>query len=66
MAEAVGGRGVRIEKPGDLAGAFEGALKSGTPTVLDVIINRDTTSTNHRHLANAASSVDADSIYFEA
>ena len=42
MAEAMGGRGVRIEKPGDFAGAFEAALKSGVPTVLDVIINRDT------------------------
>jgi acetolactate synthase I/II/III large subunit len=42
MAEAMGARGVRIEQPGDFAGAFEAALKSETPTVLDVIINRDT------------------------
>ncbi len=42
MAEAMGGRGVRIEKPGDFGGAFEEALKSGIPTVFDVIINRDT------------------------
>ena len=42
MGEAMGGRGVRIEKPGDFAGAYEEALKSGVPTVMDVIINRDT------------------------
>jgi acetolactate synthase-1/2/3 large subunit len=42
MAESMGGKGVRIEKPGDFAGAFEDAIKSGVPTVLDVIINRDT------------------------
>ncbi|MGQ9600757.1 MAG: thiamine pyrophosphate-binding protein [Anaerolineae bacterium] len=42
MAESMGGRGVRIEKPGDFAPAFEEALKSEAPTLLDVIINRDT------------------------
>jgi acetolactate synthase I/II/III large subunit len=42
MAESMGARGIRIEQPGDFAGAFEAALKSETPTVLDVIINRDT------------------------
>jgi acetolactate synthase-1/2/3 large subunit len=42
MAEAMGGKGFRIEKPGDFAGAFEEAIKSGVPTVIDVIINRDT------------------------
>jgi len=42
MAEAMGGHGVRIEKPADFAPAFEAALKSGVPTLLDVIINRDT------------------------
>lgn len=42
MARAMGGEGIRIEKPGDFAEAFEAALKSGKPTVLDVIINRDT------------------------
>ncbi|MBF0529560.1 MAG: thiamine pyrophosphate-binding protein, partial [Deltaproteobacteria bacterium] len=35
-------QGYRIEKPGDFAPAFEAALKSGQPTVFDVIINRDT------------------------
>jgi acetolactate synthase-1/2/3 large subunit len=42
MAKAMGGEGIRVEKPGDFAGAFESAIKSGVPTVLDVIINRDT------------------------
>lgn len=42
MAESMGARGVRIEKPDDFAGAFEAALKAEVPTVLDVIINRDT------------------------
>ena len=42
MAESMGGRGVRIEKPGDFAPAYEEALKSNVPTVFDVIINRDT------------------------
>ncbi len=42
MAESMGARGVRIEKPGDFAEAFHQALQSETPTVLDVIINRDT------------------------
>ncbi len=42
MAEAMGACGVRIEKPGDFGPAFEQAIKSGVPTLLDVIINRDT------------------------
>jgi acetolactate synthase-1/2/3 large subunit len=42
MARSMGGEGVRIEKPGDLGSALEQAVKSQKPTVLDVIINRDT------------------------
>ena len=42
MAEAMGANGVRVEKPGDFGPAFEEAIKSNVPTVLDVIINRDT------------------------
>jgi acetolactate synthase-1/2/3 large subunit len=42
MAESMGARGVRIEQPGDFAGAFEEAIKSNQATVMDVIINRDT------------------------
>ncbi|MEW6661435.1 MAG: thiamine pyrophosphate-binding protein [Bacillota bacterium] len=42
MARSMGGEGIRIEKPADFGPAYEAALKSGKPTVLDVIINRDT------------------------
>jgi len=42
MAKSMGGEGVRIEKACDVAPAVEAAIKSGKPTVLDVIINRDT------------------------
>ncbi|MBI4775741.1 MAG: thiamine pyrophosphate-binding protein [Deltaproteobacteria bacterium] len=42
MAESMGARGVRIEKPADFAPAYEEALKSNVSTVFDVIINRDT------------------------
>ena len=41
MARSMGGRGYRIEKPGEFGPAFEDALNSGEPAVLDVIINRD-------------------------
>jgi acetolactate synthase I/II/III large subunit len=42
MARSMGGEGVRVENPGDLAPAVEAAIKSQKPTVIDVIINRDT------------------------
>jgi acetolactate synthase-1/2/3 large subunit len=42
MAEAMGARGFSIDQPGDLAGAFDEALKSDVPCVLDVRVNRDT------------------------
>ena len=42
MAQAMGARGVRIEHPDQFADAYGEALKSNTPTVLDVIINPDT------------------------
>ena len=42
MAEAMGGRGIRIEHPDQFADAYREALRSDIPTVLDVIINRDT------------------------
>jgi acetolactate synthase-1/2/3 large subunit len=42
MAKSMGGDGVRIENPGDIAPAVEAAIKSNKPTVIDVIINRDT------------------------
>ncbi|MDD3168889.1 MAG: thiamine pyrophosphate-binding protein [Eubacteriales bacterium] len=42
MARSMGGEGVRVENPGDIAPAVEAAIKSQKPTVIDVIINRDT------------------------
>ena len=42
MAEAMGALAYSIDQPGDIAGAFEAALDSGGPAVLDVKVNRDT------------------------
>jgi len=42
MAEAMGGRGIRIEHPDQFGDAYREAIRSNVPTVLDVIINRDT------------------------
>ena len=42
MAEAMGARGIRIEHPDQFGDAYAEALRSNVPTVLDVIINRDT------------------------
>jgi acetolactate synthase-1/2/3 large subunit len=42
MAEAMGAGGVTVEQPGELAEAFDTALSSGKPYVVDVRVNRDT------------------------
>lgn len=42
MAEAMGAGGYSIDQPGDFESAFEDALNSGRPAVLDVKVNRDT------------------------
>ena len=42
MAEAMGARGIRIEHPDQFGDAYAEALRSSIPTVLDVVINRDT------------------------
>jgi acetolactate synthase-1/2/3 large subunit len=42
MVEAMGGRGIRIEHPDQFGDAYREAIRSNTPTVLDVVINRDT------------------------
>lgn len=39
MARSMGGDGVRVTAPGDLAPAIEAALASGRPTVLDVTVD---------------------------
>ena len=42
MANAMGGRGIRIEHPDQFGDAYAEAIRSNVPTVLDVVINRDT------------------------
>jgi acetolactate synthase-1/2/3 large subunit len=42
MAEAMGAGGISVDQPGDLGDAFETALKSNRPFVVDVKVNRDT------------------------
>ena len=43
MARSMGGQGVTVTKPGEIAGAVEHAIQSGLPTVIDVKIDRDIT-----------------------
>ncbi|MBA3690891.1 MAG: pyruvate oxidase, partial [Actinobacteria bacterium] len=40
-AEACGGRGIRVKKPGDLSGAVSEALEFPGPAIVDVIVNPD-------------------------
>jgi acetolactate synthase-1/2/3 large subunit len=42
MAEAMGAGGITVDQPGDLADAFDTALKAGSPYVIDIKVNRDT------------------------
>jgi acetolactate synthase I/II/III large subunit len=42
MADAMGGRGIRVEHPDQFADAYREAIRSDIPTVIDVPINRDT------------------------
>jgi len=42
MAEAMGGKGVRVEHPDQFGDAYREAIRSNIPTVIDVVINRDT------------------------
>ncbi len=42
MAQAMGARGIRIDHPDQFADAYGEAIRSNVPTVLDVVINRDT------------------------
>jgi acetolactate synthase-1/2/3 large subunit len=42
MAEAMGGRGIRIEHPDQFGDAYREAIRSNTPTLIEVVINRDT------------------------
>ena len=40
-ADICGGKGYRVERPGEIRPALEAALKENRPTVIDVIIDRD-------------------------
>jgi acetolactate synthase-1/2/3 large subunit len=42
MTDAMGGRGIRIEHPDQFGDAYREAIRSSTPTVIEVLINRDT------------------------
>ncbi len=42
MARSMGGEGIRVENTEHIAPAVEEAIRSNKPTVIDVIINRDT------------------------
>lgn len=41
LAEAYGAKGIRVEKPKDIAPAVKEAFKSGKPTVIDFTINHE-------------------------
>jgi tartronate-semialdehyde synthase len=42
VAEGFGAFGVRVTEPDEIAWAFEQAVSSGKPAVVDVIVERDT------------------------
>jgi acetolactate synthase-1/2/3 large subunit len=41
LAEDMGALGIRVEKPGEIAGALERALKAGRPAVIDIVTDID-------------------------
>jgi acetolactate synthase I/II/III large subunit len=41
LAQLFGARGLRVEKPGDLAEAVASSFKEDLPTIIDVIVDRD-------------------------
>ena len=54
MTEAMGGRGIRVDHPDQFGDAYREAIRSSIPTVIDVVINRDTGMPITGHLADAA------------
>jgi acetolactate synthase-1/2/3 large subunit len=42
MAEAMGGRGIRVEHPDQFGDAYGEAIRADIPTLIEVVINRDT------------------------
>lgn len=43
IGKAMGGEGIRVDNPGDIGPAVENAIKSGKPTVVEVMVDRDLT-----------------------
>ena len=41
LAQLFGARGLRVEKPGDLAEAVASSFKQDLPTIIDVIVDPD-------------------------
>ncbi len=41
VADALGCRGIRVERPGDLAGALREGLAGAGPTIVDLVVTRD-------------------------
>lgn len=41
IGRAMGGEGVRVDNPGDIAPAVENAIRSGKPAVVEVMVDRD-------------------------
>jgi acetolactate synthase-1/2/3 large subunit len=42
MADSMGAKGIKIEHPDQFGDAYGEAIRSNVPTVIDVVINRDT------------------------
>ena len=71
-AELLGLRGVRIDRPDQVAGAWEDALHATRPTVIEAVVNADVpplppelTKEQQEHLATALSSGDPDAEWVE-
>ena len=41
VADALGCRGIRVEQPGELAGALQAGMQGSFPTVIDLVVTRD-------------------------
>jgi pyruvate dehydrogenase (quinone) len=71
-AELLGLRGVRIDRPDQVAGAWDDALHATRPTVIEAVVNADVpplppelTKEQQAHLATALSSGDPDAEWVE-
>jgi tartronate-semialdehyde synthase len=41
-AQAYGAHGERVDKPGNIKAAFQRAINSGKPAIIDIIVERET------------------------